>query len=81
MHTIDLKILPGRSRTLLRPSRETFGRRVNVWLVAMVDTLVLWQERATERHALAALDTRLLTDMGLTPADVAREVAKPFWRA
>ncbi|MEE8536358.1 MAG: DUF1127 domain-containing protein, partial [Kiloniellales bacterium] len=81
MHTIGLKILPGRSRTLLRQSRETFGRQINVWLVAMVDTLVLWQKRATERHVLAALDTRLLTDMGLTPADVAREVAKPFWRA
>ena len=81
MHTIDLKILPGRSRTFLRPSRATFGRQISVWLAAMVDTLVVWQARATERGALAVLDTRLLKDMGLTRADVAREVAKPFWRA
>lgn len=81
MHTISLKGLPGRSRATLRPSRATHGNIVRVWLAAIVGTLLVWQERASQRHALAALDDRLLKDMGISRADVAREVGKPFWRA
>ncbi len=44
-------------------------------------TLLLWQERAGQRHRLAALDGRLLTDMGLTRADALREAGKRFWQA
>jgi uncharacterized protein YjiS (DUF1127 family) len=40
-----------------------------------------WQQRSVYRAHLAELDTRLLTDIGLTPDDAARESAKPFWRA
>lgn len=39
-----------------------------------------WIERSRQRRALADLDDRLLTDVGLTRADVAREIANPFWR-
>jgi uncharacterized protein YjiS (DUF1127 family) len=34
-----------------------------------------------ERQALAALEAHRLDDIGLTREDVARETAKPFWRA
>ncbi|MBX6321735.1 MAG: DUF1127 domain-containing protein [Rhodospirillaceae bacterium] len=37
-------------------------------------------ERARQRHALQSLDDRMLKDIGLTRADVEREVRKPFWR-
>ena len=43
--------------------------------------LIVWQERAAQRHALAALDDRLLKDIGLSRSDIAREIARPFWWA
>jgi uncharacterized protein YjiS (DUF1127 family) len=33
-----------------------------------------------QRRALAALDERRLADIGVSPADAAREARKPFWR-
>lgn len=39
------------------------------------------QGRAEQRRALAALDARMLKDVGITTGDAARESAKPFWRA
>lgn len=44
-------------------------------------TVLAWQARISERAHMRALDDRLLKDMGLSRADVAREAAKPFWRA
>ena len=44
-------------------------------------TLLLWQRRANERHALAHLDDRMRRDLGLSRAEIARELRKPFWRA
>jgi uncharacterized protein YjiS (DUF1127 family) len=49
------------------------GPRVLAWLAACV-------ARARQRRALARLDDRLLRDIGLSSADVADELAKPFWR-
>ncbi len=46
----------------------------------LVETLLTWQRRADERDRLAALDPRLLSDMGITEAAAAREAAIPFWR-
>ncbi len=43
--------------------------------------LLVWQERGQQRRHLAALDDRLLRDMGMSRADAAREAAIPFWRA
>ena len=39
-----------------------------------------WQKRAVGRSTLASLDDYLLRDVGLTRADVERELRKPFWR-
>ncbi len=49
--------------------------------LAAFETLRVWQERARQRTHLAALDDRLLSDMGISRADAAREAAVPFWRA
>lgn len=46
----------------------------------MIDTLLLWQERAAERAHLASLDDRALRDVGLSRVDVERESSLPFWR-
>lgn len=42
--------------------------------------LLRWQDRARERQALAAMDPRMLRDMGMTPDDVSRELGKLHWR-
>ncbi len=47
----------------------------------VVDLLLTWQQRATERRHLGELDHRLLADVGISGADVEREAGKPFWRA
>jgi uncharacterized protein YjiS (DUF1127 family) len=47
---------------------------------ATLQQLLLWQERATQRHHLMTTEDHRLRDMGLTRAAVAREIKKPFWR-
>ncbi len=47
------------------------------WLLAMVRE---WRRRGRERGQLAALDDRMLRDIGLTRADAEFLANKPFWR-
>ena len=61
--------------------RETQRHDIEEWRVRLFDALLAWQQRAAERRHLAALDDRLLKDMGLSRADVAQELEKPMWRA
>lgn len=60
-----------------------FGRRWRAQLaqiaVAAFEMLLGWQARAAERTRLASMDDRMLRDIGLSRADIARESAKPFW--
>jgi uncharacterized protein YjiS (DUF1127 family) len=42
--------------------------------------VALWRERARQRQALAALDERLLRDIGVTCYEAEQECNKPFWR-
>jgi len=46
----------------------------------LFETLIRWQERASERHHLAQLSDRNLRDIGLSRADADLEADKPFWR-
>ncbi len=48
--------------------------------LAILETLLVWQERVQQRRHLVALDDRLLSDMGISRAEAAREAAIPFWR-
>lgn len=50
------------------------------WLEAAVDAVLAWAERRRQRRHLAALDERMLHDIGVSAADVEHEVTKPFWR-
>jgi uncharacterized protein YjiS (DUF1127 family) len=56
-------------------SRRSFG------LVALVEIVLAWQERARQRRLLALMDDRLLRDIGISRAEIAREAEKPFWRS
>ncbi len=49
-------------------------------LANMVHTFAVWKKRAQERRQLAALDERMLRDIGLTRADAFQECRKPFWQ-
>lgn len=42
--------------------------------------LLAWQDRIRDRGRLASLDQRLLQDIGLSRADIDREISKPFWQ-
>lgn len=46
----------------------------------MLDGLLTWHERWRQRRALAGLTDHMLRDIGLSRADVAMELDKPFWR-
>lgn len=49
-------------------------------LMAGLERLLLWQARARQRRHLSKMDDHMLNDIGLTRAEVAREIKKPFWR-
>jgi uncharacterized protein YjiS (DUF1127 family) len=49
-------------------------------LMAAFDWLLGGIERARSRRELAALDDRLLHDIGLARLDADREASKPFWQ-
>ncbi|MCP4326980.1 MAG: DUF1127 domain-containing protein [Alphaproteobacteria bacterium] len=61
----------------LSRAKQTVAARIET----AVATVFLWMERARERRALAQLDGRLLSDIGVGHAEAAHEAAKPFWRA
>ena len=46
-----------------------------------VGLLATWRRRTRQRRELAGLDYRTRRDIGVSPSEVARECAKPFWRA
>ncbi len=58
---------------------DVIGRLASLPL-AILETLLVWQERDQQRRHLAALDDRLLSDIEISRADAAREAAVPFWR-
>lgn len=46
-------------------------------VVAFVESAVM---RYRTRRQLAALDPRMLDDLGLSTADIHKEISKPFWQ-
>ena len=59
---------------------EPLPRRVGVAVAAIIERLLVWQERAAQRRHLVALDDRMLRDIGLNRADVMREYLKSPWQ-
>jgi uncharacterized protein YjiS (DUF1127 family) len=50
------------------------------WLIAALDLILAWIERAKQRMQLAKLDRSSLRDIGLSNADVDAECRKHFWQ-
>lgn len=61
----------------LAPYRRTPRQHV---LLSSMHMLQVWIDRRLQRQALAALDDRLLDDVGLSLEQARREAAKPFWK-
>ena len=55
--------------------------RAAVVLGDLVTMLLVWQDRARERHELLRLSDLELHDIGISRADARREGDKPFWRS
>lgn len=56
------------------------GAKASEWIVGVFDLLQAWQERARQRRQLAALDDRMLRDIGVSTSDVEHETRKWFWQ-
>ena len=75
-HTIDTNIA-GAARASFK-SLTTFGKVRHV-VVKCLRIIVIWQERAEQRQALAELNERMRKDIGVSQADAYKEARKPFW--
>ena len=49
-------------------------------VLAVIEQVMVWHERARQRRQLQSLSDHMLHDLGLGRADVEAETAKPFWR-
>ncbi len=81
MHTISQRRPFGAHAGPRRPTAAWFGEFLLEAAARAVRTLLSWQARDRQRHALAQLDARMLQDIGLSRAEVDLELGKPFWHA
>jgi uncharacterized protein YjiS (DUF1127 family) len=54
--------------------------RVRKLLAAVVNALLVWHARSSDRGRLLDMDDRMLRDIGVSRAAVRQEAMKPFWR-
>ena len=55
--------------------------RLGIGALKSLAVPLLWLQRARYRHELSQISERQLRDVGLNPAVIRRESAKPFWQA
>ena len=77
-----MSTLPLRSSyaTLAGPRRSARTHGWSARTARAIELLLIWHERARQRHQLRSLGDHMLRDLGLGRADVEAEAAKPFWR-
>ena len=93
MSNLSLQTLPAGSgipAVVSRPgvmAAHGFGARLGVlvaaidgWVGRAADGLLEWQRRQRDRATLRALDDRMLSDIGLSRADIEAEISKRFWQ-
>ncbi len=69
------------NRLQARGGQGTALRAIGTLAAGLAAWAMFWSERTQQRRRLAALDDRILKDIGLSRADVMSESDKPFWRA
>ncbi len=77
MTSIDLQPYRDRPSELRHRAALDALNDASRWVLA---TLREWRRRGRERSQLAALDCRMLRDIGLTHAEREILANKPFWR-
>ncbi len=63
-----------------RSRRSSLPSRAGTVINGAIERLLYWHSLRRERRDLAALDERILRDIGLTWADVEFGFGKPFWK-
>ena len=76
MTDLSQRLAPGAAERALAAPVPTIGRLAT----RLIEVLLQWQDRASQRRRLGQLSERMLSDIGLDRADVRREIDKPFWR-
>ena len=54
--------------------------RVEAFSAQVLTIARTWARRSNDRRQLAAMNTRMLADIGLTRVDIDHEIAKYFWQ-
>jgi uncharacterized protein YjiS (DUF1127 family) len=75
MSVIRFEDVGGRVAELRRPAHSVGTAAVRVF-----GALREWRRRSKDRALLAALDDRMLTDIGISRAEAEFLANKPFWR-
>lgn len=75
-HTINTKLITAGSAAVKPVRALAKVRRV---MVKCLNLIVVWQDRAEQRHALSELNERMLKDIGVSNVDAYKEARKPFW--
>jgi uncharacterized protein YjiS (DUF1127 family) len=62
-----------------RPAIRRFASGLAAALLRFTDLIQAWQQRGRERRQLDYLGDHMLKDMGISRADIEREVSKSVW--
>ena len=79
MSVETLNILNANACVNVQETQENAKARLGSIVASVFGTITQWVEKERSRQALAKLDDRMLDDIGLSRADVADEIEKPFW--
>jgi len=81
MHTHSQTPAGWRIATAAAAALSAIAEVIGGLAIVVFGTLYTWQSRASERGQLKGMDDYMLKDIGVTRADAAREINKPFWIA
>lgn len=62
-----------------RPARPSLWR-IDIHIVALLDRIDVWSDRARRRRQLARMSPTEMRDLAASRTDVMNEINKPFWR-
>jgi uncharacterized protein YjiS (DUF1127 family) len=69
------------SRRALSSVLGSAVRRMSNTSMVVHDTVCVWSERIRQRRQLLSLSNQMLSDIGVSRAEVFNECEKPFWKA